>query len=182
MGVIFNPSGYRLPPGIAGSPYKQTIDIEGGHPPYEIIIQGNWPGIKINFIDNSLIFGGTPSVMGTFAFTIIVMDSKKITGNKSYVVTFTLQKFAEDLGDLLENATLLKNKFNYHEYELLFYNFRLAQSNYYQIPNRNDREIVESVIDGLYDIVDSEYVSLNDSLELIITTLPVTIRLINNLA
>jgi hypothetical protein len=98
------------------------------------------------------------------------------------VVTFTLQKFAEDLGDLLENATLLKNKFNYHEYELLFYNFRLAQSNYYQIPNRNDREIVESVIDGLYDIVDSEYVSLNDSLELIITTLPVTIRLINNLA
>lgn len=182
MSVVFSPPSHILLLGVAGSLYNQVITISGETPPYGVIIQGRIPGITISVQNESIILNGTPKIMGTFTFTIIVIDSNNLTKNQTYKIRFELTKFADDLEEIRENAINLKNNYNDDIYELLFYDFKTARFNLSQIPDPITHDLIKSIIDGLFDIVDSPYIALNDSLEIVITTLPSTIRFIRGLS
>jgi hypothetical protein len=63
-----------LPNAVEGSPYLQTLSATGGVPPYSWAIQsGSLPaGITLS---SAGVLSGTPSVSGSFIFTVQVTDS-----------------------------------------------------------------------------------------------------------
>lgn len=65
-----------LPPGTVNSPYSATLAATGGLPPYAwSIIRGSLPnGLALNV--GGGVISGTPTVNGTFNFTVQVSDSE----------------------------------------------------------------------------------------------------------
>lgn len=181
MNIGFNPPGTKLLLCVAGYDYNETITITKGIPPYNIIIQGRLPGITIAEQEESVTLNGIPKIMGIFTFTIIVTDSKEITKSQTYKIKISLGKFAEDLENLRENAITLKSQYSDKLYNVLYYDFQRVRSNLLQIPDLVTQDLIKSTIDGLFDIVDNPYIPFNDSLEIVITTLPSTIRFIKAL-
>jgi photosystem II stability/assembly factor-like uncharacterized protein len=64
-----------LASGTVGSPYSQTLTAAGGFPPYSwSIVSGSLPGgFSLDSITGEL--SGTPTISGTFNFTIELMDA-----------------------------------------------------------------------------------------------------------
>ena len=57
------------------NPYRDTLKVTGGFPPYHFeIISGNLPG-NISLDESSGIFSGTPNASGKFDFSVRVFDS-----------------------------------------------------------------------------------------------------------
>ncbi len=181
MNIGFNPPGTKLLLCVAGYDYNEIIAITKGVPPYNIIIQGRLPGITISNHEESIILSGNPKTMGTYTFTIIVTDSNQITNSQTYKIKISLGKFAEDLNNLRENAITLKDHYSNKLYNVLYYDFQTVRFNLSQICDLATYDLIRSTIEGLFDIVDNPYISLNDSLEIVITTLPSTIRFIKSL-
>ena len=78
-----------LPNGDVNVSYNQTISATGGAAPYTFAVtSGTLPtGVTLS---TSGVLSGTPSLMGSYAFTITATDSTTptvITGDKSYAVT-----------------------------------------------------------------------------------------------
>lgn len=181
MNINFTPPGNKALLATAGVPYYQIIEINEGRIPYDVIIQGRLPGIRFSVFDSSITLDGTPKIMGIFTFTLVVTDSNKHSKTQSYTIKISLDKLANDLEELRENAIALKNRYSSYEHELLYYNFKTARFNLVQITDPPTYDLIESIIEGLYNIVDSEFIRLDDSLEILITTLPPTIRFIRNM-
>ncbi len=76
-----------LPSGVAGTGYSDIIFASGGTPPYTFSIVGNAPpGLAI---DPSGYLSGTPAQIGTFTFTVQVVDSAQISATKQYQIAFS---------------------------------------------------------------------------------------------
>ena len=75
-----------LPDALAGSLYNGQVSLFGGVAPYSVTVtSGSLPGGLS--IDNTGLITGTPSVAGTFTFTIQVKDSSVQTSVTSPVLT-----------------------------------------------------------------------------------------------
>ena len=78
-----------LPNGSANpaKPYHQTITAKGGTPKYSFAVTDGAqpPGLSLNA--TSGVLSGTPTVAGTYTFTVTVTDAVGATGTYSYTVT-----------------------------------------------------------------------------------------------
>jgi hypothetical protein len=76
-----------LPPAVAGVSYSQALAATGGVPPYVwSVALGALPaGITLNPLSG--VLGGTPSVAGSFSFTIQVADTAAATAVREYTLT-----------------------------------------------------------------------------------------------
>jgi len=75
-----------LPAGSAGAPYSATIAVSGGTTPYSFSITTTPPpGVNISAAGT---LSGTPSSIGTYSFTVQVIDHLGFTASKTYSVTF----------------------------------------------------------------------------------------------
>jgi len=188
MNVGFNPHGTVLPTGIAGSNYYHNIIITKGVGPYNIIFQGRVPGLEISFLyssstegANQIVIKGTPKQMGTYTFTITMMDSKEDTYNRSYTIKISLANFVKYLEDLREAAIYLRKYQSKYEYNCLIHDFYRFQYYCYPITDHETLDLIESTIIGLQDIIENPYVDIDDALDIMIATLPSTIRFIQSL-
>lgn len=73
-----------LPDATLNQPYSQLLSPNSGTPPYTFTLKsGSFPpGIRIN--QNRL--EGTPSVSGSFSFTIMMTDGSGCTGSRAYTL------------------------------------------------------------------------------------------------
>ena len=74
-----------LPAGTVGTAYNQTITASGGTSPYSIAVSvGSLPpGLTLS---PSGVLSGTPSVPGSFTFTVTAADANSCKGNRSYTL------------------------------------------------------------------------------------------------
>jgi hypothetical protein len=181
MNIFFSPSDSDLPSAIAGISYNQLIDIAGGNPPYEILFQGRIPGITPHIMDESVFLTGVPTKIGIFTFTITVLDFDNIIKSQSYNLRITLQKFANHLEKIRQNAIYLNNIYSSHEFQILYENLINTESYYSYIYDQKVVRLLKSIIYGLIDLLYNPYLPTRNLLEIIITTLPNTIRYIEHL-
>ncbi|MBM3783294.1 MAG: hypothetical protein FJW30_02985 [Acidobacteria bacterium] len=76
-----------LPPGTRTVPYvNTTLSIAGGVSPYTTLVTaGTLPtGLTLN---SSGVFSGTPTVNGTFNFTVTATDGQGRTGSRDYAIS-----------------------------------------------------------------------------------------------
>jgi len=75
-----------LPGGTTGAAYSQTVNADGGTPPY------TWTGTLPNGLSISPtgLITGNPAVFGNVSLTITVRDSIGTNVNRTYAVTFAL--------------------------------------------------------------------------------------------
>jgi hypothetical protein len=73
-----------LPQGARAVPYSQTIGVTGGTQPYTFSVPSGSlpPGLTLN--SSTGVLSGTPSINGTFNFTVMVRDNANVTATKSY--------------------------------------------------------------------------------------------------
>ncbi|MFN7973831.1 MAG: Ig domain-containing protein [Acidobacteriota bacterium] len=74
-----------LPNGIVNVAYTQVISASGGTPPYAFTVTAGAlpPGITL-FLNGLLT--GTPTVTGTFNFTVTATDANNCTGTQAYTI------------------------------------------------------------------------------------------------
>jgi hypothetical protein len=87
--ISFSPA--TLPAGLVGSPYDQTITVNGVATPITVNLLPNNnlpPGLSlISFVTaNSFKIAGTPSTPGTFNFTLQVTDTNKCIATQTYSI------------------------------------------------------------------------------------------------
>lgn len=194
MSAGFNQQSIILPEGIAGSDYSHSIIIARGVPPYNIVIQGRVPGLTISqiystspFIENNqlpvhqILIEGEPKQMGTYSFTITVIDLNDDIYNKSFSIKISLGNIVKYLEDLRESAIYLRKNHSQYEYRNLLHDFYRFQYYYHQVTDHNTLDLIESIIVGLQDIIENPYINIDDALDIMITTLPSTIRLVKDL-
>ena len=77
-----------VPYGTRGVPYSAQIQVTGGVPPYTFsLISGSLPaGVTLN--GSTGLISGTPTVGGTFNFTVRVTDQAGTTASRSYKTFF----------------------------------------------------------------------------------------------
>ncbi|MFO1394416.1 MAG: putative Ig domain-containing protein [Steroidobacteraceae bacterium] len=77
-----------LPPGNQNLPYTQTVVASGGNAPYGYAISsGSLPaGMTLS---SSGVLSGTPSVSGSFSFTVTATDALTYSGSQAYVLDVT---------------------------------------------------------------------------------------------
>ena len=75
-----------LPNGTTGTAYSQTVTASGGSAPYSYaVISGSLPtGLTLNAGTGAIT--GTPTVTGSFTFTVQATDAQPNTGQRSYTV------------------------------------------------------------------------------------------------
>jgi hypothetical protein len=75
-----------LPNGTQGTPYSQTLIVNGGTGPYSFsMASGSLPaGLSLN--PNTGVIGGTPTGSGPATFTIVATDINDNTGSRAYTV------------------------------------------------------------------------------------------------
>ena len=77
-----------LPDGTVGVAYNQTITASGGASPYMFSFTGNLPtGLTLS---TSGILSGTPTMAGTYNFTVTATDSSNYTGSQAYTVMISV--------------------------------------------------------------------------------------------
>jgi hypothetical protein len=83
--ITITPSS--LPQGKVGVPYNQTIVASGGTAPYTYsIVLGSLPPGLGTFPNSTGVISGTPTLNGTFSFTVRATDSVSTTQDQSYVL------------------------------------------------------------------------------------------------
>ncbi len=75
-----------LPNGDKGGAYNQTITASGGVAPYTYTVTGGALPTGISLSTGGVV-SGTPSVSGTFLFTVTASDSNSCTGSKQDTLT-----------------------------------------------------------------------------------------------
>jgi glucose/arabinose dehydrogenase len=85
--ITLSPS--TLPDGEVGTPYSETVSASGGNPPYTYSVSsGSLPtGLTLNSTTGEI--SGTPTVGGSFNFTITATDSDTCTGFQAYTIDIT---------------------------------------------------------------------------------------------
>ena len=73
-----------LPGGQMGVPYNTTITAMGGVPPYTwAVVLGALPaGLSLGVVDG--VLGGTPTVTGSFVFTVEATDSAGTAATRKF--------------------------------------------------------------------------------------------------
>lgn len=101
-----------LPTGTVGSPYNQTLTANGGTPPLTFRLgSGAQLPTGLSLLGGNSI-SGTPTLAGSFNFSIIVTDANGCSGTQGYTLTINPGRFAvsgrvTDLaGNGLAEATL----------------------------------------------------------------------------
>ncbi|HMV84552.1 MAG TPA: SBBP repeat-containing protein [Blastocatellia bacterium] len=80
-GIAISPSA--LPAGTSGLPYTQQLTASGGSAPYTFTISaGNLP-VGLNLFTDGLL-AGTPTVFGTFNFTVTATAANSCAGTQNY--------------------------------------------------------------------------------------------------
>ncbi|MEQ7922815.1 Ig domain-containing protein, partial [Xanthomonas sp. WHRI 1810A] len=80
------PGQPTLPPAVRGSAYNQVLTASGGVAPYRYsIASGTLPAGLTLASDGTL--SGTPTVDGTFNFTVEATDANSFTGTRAYTLT-----------------------------------------------------------------------------------------------
>ena len=77
--------------GTVGVFYTQNFLAFGGTPPYRWSLSGSLPS-GLTFDGGAGTLNGTPTVTGTFSFTIQVADSSSVTATKSFSMTVELPR------------------------------------------------------------------------------------------
>jgi hypothetical protein len=82
--ITVNPA--TLPNGVVGTPYSQTVSAVGGTAPYTFTVSsGALPnGLTLNATTG--VISGTPTLAGTFNFTITATDSNGCPGSRPYSI------------------------------------------------------------------------------------------------
>jgi len=73
--------------GTIGQFYSQVFQASGGTPPYQWSIISGQPPAGLSFDTVSGALSGTPTAVGNFNLTILVIDSARATASKSFQVT-----------------------------------------------------------------------------------------------
>lgn len=78
-----------IPAVTAGTPYSQEFYVEGGIPPFWITIpEVTIPGMTFDFTEGyngaTLLLSGTPTVPGTYNFTVSSSDEGGLTASRNY--------------------------------------------------------------------------------------------------
>jgi hypothetical protein len=82
-------SAPALPPATAGASYSQTLAATGGTPPFLwSIISGGLPA-GLSFNASTATIAGVPTLGGTFAFAVQVMDNNSVTASKQFTLAVT---------------------------------------------------------------------------------------------
>lgn len=109
-----------LPPGIVGVLYSETIIADGGNPPYVYSVSsGALPdGLSLNSSTGEI--SGTPTLAGTFDFTITASDGGTCVASQNYSIDITEAGsclFCDDFEDgvLATNWTYIKNSTSWLE-------------------------------------------------------------------
>ena len=69
-----------------GTAYSETISAQGGTSPYTFALSGSLPtGLTLN--TSTGVISGTPTVAGTYNFTITVVDANAYTGSHAFSIT-----------------------------------------------------------------------------------------------
>lgn len=186
MNAAFNLLKTALPTARAGSDYFHKIIITRGVAPYNIVVQGKIPGLEIFYISldestHEIIIQGMPARFGEYNFTITMIDSKEDIYNKSYTLKITLDNLLDYLNDLLHQAIYLLENYNEFEYEWYVRDFHKIQYYYPLINNSDAINLLDSIFVGSQVILANTYINIDDALDIIIKTLPITIRFIQNL-
>lgn len=94
-----------LPAGITSTAYSQTVAASGGRMPYTWAVSaGVLPtGLSLNSSNGAIT--GTPSAVGTFAFTISATDVWGAVGTKSLSITIALLVLSLSPSSLLNGDT-----------------------------------------------------------------------------
>jgi subtilisin-like proprotein convertase family protein len=74
-----------LPDGTVGTPYSQSITASGGTAPYTYAVTAGSPPTGVNLAADGTLTG-TPTLVGTFGFTVTVTDTYSCTGSQGYSV------------------------------------------------------------------------------------------------
>jgi hypothetical protein len=96
-----------LPSGTAGQAYSQTLHAIGGDPPYRWAVPAGSTlptGLALN--PNTGILSGTPTELGTFGFTIEVIDSLNVRSPKAFVMSVNPATLLITTNSPLANAAL----------------------------------------------------------------------------
>jgi Putative Ig domain len=109
--IVLNPP--TLPNGSLGTPYNQAITATGGTAPYTFAVTaGTLPnGLTLSTIG---VLSGTPTIGGTFNFTVTATDSNTNTGSRDYTIQIVTCVFCDDFEDdvLDPNWTYIKPGWN----------------------------------------------------------------------
>lgn len=82
--ITLSPS--TLPNGIVGTAYSQTVTASGGVSPYTYTISSGALPNGLTIGSGSGTISGTPTVAGTFNFTVQAADSNSATGTRAYTI------------------------------------------------------------------------------------------------
>jgi large repetitive protein len=87
-GVV--PVASALAGGTLGTAYSETIGVQGGSSPYSFSVSsGSLPtGTSLN--SSTGVISGSPSGIGTFAFTISVTDANGVTGAQAFTISISV--------------------------------------------------------------------------------------------
>ena len=83
------PVGADLKSGISGAGYTEAITTHGGTSPYTFSISSGALPTGCTLNSTSGIISGTPTVTGSFSFTVSVTDSSGNSGSQAFVITVT---------------------------------------------------------------------------------------------
>ncbi|HUJ72043.1 MAG TPA: putative Ig domain-containing protein [Verrucomicrobiae bacterium] len=84
--ITLSPS--NLPDAIVASSYNQTISASNGFAAYAYATTSGTLPTGLSLSSNGVL-SGTPTVAGTYAFTVTATDTKECTGSQAYSVTIT---------------------------------------------------------------------------------------------
>jgi hypothetical protein len=90
--LVFTPSHFNPVPvasalagGVNGTAYSETITAQGGTSPYTFaVVSGALP--TGTTLSSAGVITGTPSVTGTFTFTVAVTDASGFTGSQNFAI------------------------------------------------------------------------------------------------
>ena len=78
------PVGQVLAGGVTGTAYSETITADGGTGPYTFAVIGGALPTSTSLNTSTGVISGTPTVAGTYNFTIQVTDANALTGSFAF--------------------------------------------------------------------------------------------------
>ncbi len=85
--------GNPLPAGMGGATYSQLFTASGGTGPYIFAVTSGTLSTGLSLAPGGLL-SGTPTVLGTFNFTVTVTDANSCTGSQAFTVTINCPTIA----------------------------------------------------------------------------------------